>query len=357
MSIVSKRVQAAKDLAAKLAGENPTLENGACLIPFPDIGATTGRQTLREAETHVDKKRVISKAVRNGDLEVFPSAEIQPINTLRVATKRLLSQSTVQVGGLYLCPVAKLEEVLLGLESIQAQFDVEVQSLGGRYDSVIEEHKRKNPDIAHLIERHRLSWGEFVVPFKFRINPALAVQPLLGESDEMVEAAAQSLWEEIAAEAKTQHRTSFAKAEKVTQKAVKAVARLRDKLVNLSFLHGGIDAVVDKFNEVFESLPKTGYLEGGDFHRMAHFVLSISDENNLRMMADGTYAVEGDEEEEIAGSVEVGSEITIFESIAQTVIPGFESLTTDNGFNFDDFAACSTSIPVVHNSASEWGSF
>lgn len=324
MSNVSKQVQAAKDLAAKLAEQNPTMESGACLIPFPDIGATSGRITLKEAETLVDGAKVNSKAVRNGDLEVFPAKELQVFNSIRVAVKRLLNHYTVEVGGMYLCPISKLDAVLAGIEEKKGEFLNELANLGNRYEAILAEHKKKNPEIAHLIQRHRLEWQAFQNPFRFRMNPVLAVSPLFGNSDELAQSAAQSLWEEIAAEARTQHRTSFFGQERVSQKAVKAVARLRDKLVNLSFLHHGIDSVVDYFDEVFSALPKAGYVEDGSFMKLAHFVAVIADENNLRLMADGKYRINIIQPEEAEETVEAEQPVVAEQAAAE--LESFNSL-------------------------------
>lgn len=362
MSNVSKQVQAAKDLAEAITEKNPTMETGACLIPLPDIGATSGRITLKEAETLVDGSKVTSKAVRNGDLEVFPAKELQVFNSIRVAVKRLLGQYAVEVGGMYLCPIAKLDMVISGIEEQKSKFQNELANLGNRYEAILAEHRKSNPEIAHLIQRHRLEWQAFQNPFRFRMNPVLAVSPLFGNSDELAQSAAQSLWEEIAAEARTQHRTSFFGQERVSQKGVKAFRRLRDKLVNLSFLHHGIDSVVDWFDEVFETLPKAGYVENGDFHRLACFISVIADETNLRMMADGKYKIDLVQPEE-----DVQEDFGDVQTFAQQEIADadvFEDISADFDMELEqpDLAieaviraaqAAAQSVPVN----TDWGSF
>lgn len=360
MSNVSKQVQAAKDMAAQLTEANPTMENGACLIPFPDIGATSGRITLKEAETLVDGAKVNSKAVRNGDLEVFPAKELQVFNSIRVAVKRLLNHYTVEVGGMYLCPISKLDVVIAGIEEKKGEFLNELANLGNRYEAILAEHKKKNPEISHLIQRHRLEWQAFQNPFRFHMNPVLAVSPLFGNSDELAQSAAQSLWEEIAAEARTQHRTSFFGQERVSQKAVKAVGRLRDKLVNLSFLHHGMDSVVDYFDEVFSTLPKTGYVEDGNFMKLAHFVSVIADENNLRLMADGKYQITINEPEEVEETVLAEQPVVADHAAAELdSFNCFESFETELPQEDMTAALVAAAQAAAHQAPAElsWGSF
>ncbi|WP_240224716.1 DUF3150 domain-containing protein [Rheinheimera hassiensis] len=295
-------VQQAKDLAEKIANDNPSMANSACLVCAPEIGCTTGRITLRDAETVVDGQKVKSTALNGADLAVFPVKKLQPFNNLRVAAKRLFQNHTVQIGDLYLCPVEKLADVLAGVEELREKFEGELTSLQANYDSLVEDHKQNLPEVAHLIERNRLPWGQFSAPFKFKVNPPLAIRPLFDEDAEMLQSsAADTLWDEVAADAANQYKTSFAGKEKISQKGINAVKRLRSKLVNLSFLHDGIDRVVDRFDELFDKLPKAGYCEGGDFHMAAHFVLQISDAQRLRDEAEGLNgitALEVEEEQE-----------------------------------------------------------
>lgn len=287
----SAAVTAAKELAEKIVDTNPTIVDGACLVSLPDIGSTTGRIVLKDAETFVLGSKVTSQAVRNGDLEVYPAKDLQAFGTIRVAAKRLLKAHCVEVGNMFLCPIAQLSTVVEELEKLELQYQVEVDLLGQRYDSEIEKHKSKNPDIAILIEKHRLAWPAFSKSFRFKMGAVLAVSPLLGNADQMAEDAAKSLWDEVAADALDLHRKSFAGNESVTQRAVRPAQRIRDKLVNLSFLHSGIDQIVDQFDAVLNSLPKTGSVEGIDCLRLAHFLSGISTVEHLRMMAEDAYKI------------------------------------------------------------------
>lgn len=292
MSTQSIAVQKAKALAEEIVGTEPTILDGACLVTLPDIGATSGRITLKDAETFVQGSKVTSRAVRNGDLEVYPAKDLQVFNSIRAACKRILNAYSVQVGDLFLCPISQLDKVITLLEEQELKFKVELDLLGQRYDSVIEAHQKKNPDISALIQKHKVSWTAFSRSFRFRLGAVLAVNPLLGSADDLASAAALSLWDEIASDASTLHRQSFAGNQEVGQRAVSPAKKIRDKLVNLSFVHSGIDQIVNQFDEMLDALPKTGAVEGIDFLRLAHFLLGISTAENLRMMAEDSYRIE-----------------------------------------------------------------
>lgn len=341
----SAAVTAAKALAEKLVDTNPTIVDGACLVSLPDIGSTTGRIVLKDAETFVSGSKITSQAVRNGDLEVFPAKELQAFGTIRVAAKRLLKTYSVEVGDMYLCPIAQLSTVIAELEELQLQYLVEVDLLSQRYDPQIEIHKSKNPDIAGLIEKHRMPWGAFSKAFRFKMGAVLAVSPLLGDANQMAQDAAKSLWDEIAADALDLHRKSFAGNESVSQRAVRPAQRIRDKLVNLSFLHSGIDQIVDQFDAVLNSLPKTGPVEGIDCLRLAHFLSGISTVDHLRMMAEDAYKITLPEPEpELEEVIDVQQVAPAMEQAAVKTIPVQEQF-------FDDSAWLQPAVAAVQNDA------
>lgn len=361
-------VQQAKELAEKIANDNPSMANSACLVCAPEIGCTTGRITLRDAETVVDGKKVNSSALNGADLAVFPVKKLQPFNNLRVAAKRLLQNHTVQVGDLYLCPVEKLADVLAGVEELREKFEDELASLQANYDSLIEEHKQNLPEVAHLIERNRLPWGQFSAPFKFKVNPPLAIKPLFDEDAQLLQSsAADTLWDEVAADAANQYKTSFAGKEKISQKGINAVKRLRSKLVNLSFLHDGIDRVVDRFDELFDKLPKAGYCEGGDFHMAAHFVLQISDAQRLRDEAEGLNGIAAleveEEQEELLQQEEVDVTATAETETLLVDTESGEEFEISDDVDFEpevDLAALvaqAQSQVTTSVSSDEWGGF
>ena len=121
-----------------------------------------------------------------------------------------------------------------------------------------------------------------------KVLPPIAVQPLFPEHESAIALTAiESLWKEITQEAKRQYKTSFAKGEKVDQKAKTALGRIRDKLVSMSFLDAGIDIVVETFDSVMSRLPKTGKIEGGLFHELAHFVSQLGEVDRLKATASG----------------------------------------------------------------------
>lgn len=355
--VESQAVKAAKALATQL-GQNPTMTEGACLLSLPELSGTSGRITLREAEMRVDGHTVTGQSVRNGDLEVFPASELQPFNTLRIAAKRIIAQHSVELGGkLFLCPIKRLDVVVFELEELKNKFDRELASLKLRYDSILEAHKKKNPSVAHLIARHQMVWDEFVKPFGFKLNPVLAVSPLMGDVDGMAASAADQLWKELASDARAQHRTSIAGKEGVSQRAVKALLKIRDKLINLSFLHSGIDRFVDEMNEIFISLPKTGEVKGHDLLKLSHLVLFLSNEENLRLAAEGKYAIPQPDEPEVEEPEEIeaaeADEVTWEEDVPFSTDEDFDPSDV-HGFDEFQIPPPSAGLEVLETG---WGSF
>jgi hypothetical protein len=363
----SAAVTAAKALAEKIVDTNPTIVDGACLVSLPDIGSTTGRIVLKDAETFVLGSKITSQAVRNGDLEVYPAKDLQAFGTIRVAAKRLLKAYSVEVGDMYLCPIAQLPTVIAELEELQLQYQVEVDLLSRRYDSEIEKHKSKNPDIALLIEKHRLAWGAFSKSFRYKMGAVLAVSPLLGDANQIAQDATNSLWDDVAADALDLHRKSFAGNESVSQRAVRPAQRIRDKLVNLSFLHSGIDQIIDQFDAVLNSLPKTGPVVGIDCLRLAHFLLGISTTDHLRMMAEDAYIITLPEPEPEPEEVIVEQTASVMEQPAANTTLVQEQIFNDSAWQQPAVSGVvdglfesdlmSQTVPQVDVVTDGWGGF
>lgn len=350
-------LQKARDLASKVAQMNPSMKDSACLVALPVINCPSGRLKIDEAETLVDGQVVKSTALSKSDLEIFPTKELQPFNSLRIAAKRVVSTQCVEVGGLYLAPVEKLESIMKELNEIKLKYDVALGTLSHQYDQILTNHQKGNPQVAHLIARHKMSLQSFLSGFGFRINPPLSVAPLFeDDADAIKTEATLSLWDEVAKEAQSHHKTSFAGKEKASQRAIGALRRLRSKMLGLSFLHDGIDRVVDKFDELLGTLPKTGYLEGGDFYKVAHFVLQISDAQRLRDQADGSDAITGLEVEEVEVDEVISQDTSEEPELIATTQPLM--LETDGALADEDELI----IPQVQQNAFEfsadaWGGF
>ena len=290
-------LEAAKKVAQEVATKNPSLNNSACMMALPTLSYPTGKKTLSESETMVDGVKIEGEALNKVDLDWFPQKRLAPFNTLRKAAKSLMAKSSVEVGGLYIVSVECLPNLMEQLIAYQNKWDKAFIDLVQNYEIWLEEHLKsdKNKNLTDVIKKCAMTVGEFSSGFRFAINPAMKVETLFSEqTTSFAGEVALSLWDEVAKMAEDIHKSLFlnAKEKLLSQKGITSIKKLRNKLVNLSFVHDGVDLIVARFDEVMSTMPKTGPVENLDYYKAAHMVLQFSSAARLKAEADGLDGLE-----------------------------------------------------------------
>lgn len=259
------------------------LQEGACLISV-EIQGACGERTLPESKSLIEGEVLDSDLLSGTKLRWFPKGKLQFTNSLAKEVSRELRKFGVSFSkGATMVPIAQLGELASKLEDIEAKFYEEVNTLRQHYDETIAEHKTKNANISHLIERCVEPVDRFTGRFTFKVNPPMAIQPLFDEDEKVMAAtAAERLLEEIAADAAKIYKKSLSGAEKAGRTKMRGIVALKDKLLNLSFIDPSIARVALAFEDLFSKLPKTYPIEGGDFQMVAHFIAAASDPEKLR---------------------------------------------------------------------------
>ncbi|PTC01261.1 hypothetical protein C9975_02995 [Thalassospira xiamenensis] len=289
-------VAEAKAKAKELA-DNASLDikSGACLISV-DVQGACGERTLADSKSMLDGEVLESNLLSGTKLRWFPNDELRFVSTKSNAVRRVLAQSGIKfANGATLIPISSLPDVIEDLEKLKGEFEEHVTDVYHRYAGIIAEHKRENADIERHIDKCVEESEKFCGRFIFKVHSPMAIQPLFdGDEDNMASTAAETLLDEVAAEANRIWAKSLSGAERATFKKTRPVLSLRDKLLNLSFLDPRIQRVALKFDEVMDSLPKTYPIEGGDFHKLASFVLLCSDPEKLASYGDGGDELDSD---------------------------------------------------------------
>lgn len=282
-------LESAKDVAQVAADkENLDLKSGACLVSI-DIRGCCGQATLPEAKAVIQGEELDSSLVTGTTLQWFPKPKLKFVNKYVQQANRTMNAIGVQFSkGLTLIPLLKLPELIERLDEMQQSFIDEVDEICENYDDILYDFKEDNQEVAEYIEALRYQVTDFRGRFVFTMTPPMAVSLLFDEDvAEESHRVVLTLWDEVAEAAEALYQNSFIGKERISQKAVSAVKKLRGKLLSLSFLHDGIDTVIDGFDNILSSLPDKGYVEGNGFNALAHFVLQMSDAERLRMIAEG----------------------------------------------------------------------
>ena len=294
--------------AKNAVNANPSLKDGACLMAVQVTGSC-GEATLSRAAMLLEGQTIESELVKGTTLQWFPKEHLRFVNKTLQRINRMFSTKGVAFGkGLTMVPLSIADDIQAEIDAAKATFEEDVNELVNVFDEAVEKHKDNNPDTATLIERYKMDVEQFKGRFIFKSIPPMAVQPLFeDDEDELRGTITQTLFEEVSSEAGKLAKGSFIGKEQCSQKAVSAIRKIKQKLVNLAFLDDGIFKIVMSFDEALDALPKTGPVEGGLFHRLANYLQSISNEETIRGIASGeiteTEALEDEVEEDLSQSL------------------------------------------------------
>ena len=287
MSLSNEAVANGKELAQ----QNISLKDGACLLGW-QLRSPCGESTLPNARIELDGQKVSSDQIKGSKLQWFPKSKLKLTTKYNNRLTRTFNSYGVKYGDFTVVPTARLDELNRELEAIKRDWQDEVTALMADYDHSITQHMDANIDIAALIKKYALSKLEFESKFKLTFTKPLAMKALFVEDEDGInEDVADSLWQEIAKEASTVYKVNWFKdkrpVSRVSQKVRSPFRRMMNKLVDLSFVDEGIENVVTTIQEVLKNLPTSGYIEGHALSELTNWLLVMSNEDTLRLHAEG----------------------------------------------------------------------
>lgn len=202
--------------------------------------------------------------------------------------KRLRRQYGITINGMCVVPKASLDAFYHGVKTAKDEFLDKRDHLLAQLPALLEEHKKANPDIANLIDDKSLDVNQLRGKYSFKESIPLAVTLHRPEDKDNFEiSAVDALFEELASEWNDNYKKSFANKDRVSQRALKYFTASMDKLLRLAWLNEGIYRVIDTMQEVLAKMPKTGWIEKGDFNELARYALLLSNKDGLMAHANG----------------------------------------------------------------------
>lgn len=283
--------QQAQENAQLITQQNSALLEGCCLMGS-NIRSCSGERTLPNATIEIDGEKISSSCVKGSKIQWFPRKKLSITTKYTARISRLMMSVGVKFGDMTVVPKSKLADLQPQLEEIYKEWTTDVNDLVVNFDDIMEEHVKENASIAGLIRKFALDKHVFQQSFKLTYLPPLAIQPLCEDDIGEIEAAvAMTMWEEIAKEALNLYKASWFKdkapVHRVSQAIRNPLKRLKEKLLSLSFLDEGVINVTRSFDDLFNNLPRSGYIEGHEFLQLTNFVHVLSDQVKLKMHAEG----------------------------------------------------------------------
>lgn len=330
------------------------LEKGVCVVNVITLAAC-GEKALPKVKVELDGKLEDSDSIKGAKIRWFPKEPLNFVSKAKQAISRTLNAYGVRWGDMTIVPLARLGELQCEIAAIEADWKLSLDDMLDNYDSLVSDWQMSNLDVADIMRRYTLDRNEFGGRFKMKMLPPVAFNPLIADGDtesaeELAEDILGNLYEEVSKMASDIYDRSFFVADASGRKVARTKAnrrikdsfqRLISKLQGLSFLDSNIEKVVAQTNEVLDSMPKAGWIEGANLANLARWTLVMSNSDMLKNHASNEFLLE--EEPEVivddfgvlgeTVSTSLDEDLTVFESEPeQNPDPLSAEISVDNSF-------------------------
>lgn len=266
------------------------LDNIVCV--FLDIHLWTGRKKLRPEDLKVTVGSIPPEKLASlGSKKICDPAELATFGALKKRAERACEAHGIRFLGGYAIPQEKANELVADLNLVQAEFESEKIGFLSRYDTALQSWIADNSEWASIIRaavepvetvRRQLRFGHQT----FKIGAASSESD--AEVNEGLDAKLGTLGDrlifEISRDAEKAWETSFRGKDKVTQKSLRPLRALLDKLKGLSFLDSRATAMANRIEAGLSALPKHGPIEGQDLNALIGLVLQLADPNGVKSL-------------------------------------------------------------------------
>jgi len=203
-----------------------------------------------------------------GVKRVYDPEKLKDFLSLRRKAERLCQNYGVKFLGGYAVGKDKAPVVVEKLEEIKKEFEEQKNAFLEDYEKACELWFNKVPDKWKQAIKNAIEPKEKVeraISFNYQAYNVQGIDGISATLEEAFDGLPREIARNIREIATDVYEKSFSGKEKVSQKALRPLKALSEKLDSLSFLDSEIAAKATELNATLtQSLPKKGYLEGRD---------------------------------------------------------------------------------------------
>ena len=248
------------------------------LVIAPAITIWSARKKMNPEDYGLEKDSLPPDEIASlGVKKLCPLEKLRPFAMLKARATSLLARHGVPfLPGAWLIPADDAAYINKALGQIKAEFEHEKDAFLMEYDSICADWVKQHPEYAEMLSRSmaspdyvrsRLAFGWRAFSLKMTRNSNI--------KDEM-ENLGNSVFADIAKEAKCVQREVFSGKETVTQKALSPIRNLGEKLRALSFIHPQIGMANTLVKFCLEHMPAKGEISGAHLGMVMALVTLLS---------------------------------------------------------------------------------
>lgn len=233
-----------------------------------------------------------------GTKAIADPEKLKRINSLGKRIHRECEKVCLKAFGAYGTSIEAGETLLARLQGLKDEHETLISEYLDSYEQSNTEWIAEHPEWEEWLRNSMMSRGEIENRFKFEyqaykitsggqgalMNEGLQQEQngLLGQLLSEIEKMANDAWV-----------TSFENRDKAGQKSLSPIRTILNKLKTLSYISGKVNVLIKRVNDVLDSMPKTGPIEGaalssvcgllnllGSYQRMTDFINQVPQHQN-----------------------------------------------------------------------------
>lgn len=257
-----------------------------------DITTYTGRKSLSKSE----KARIGVDAPEDlmsvGFKKVIDPKEVAVFQRLKKATERACYKHGTRFLGGYAIEESKANELVAELEAIKAEYEDERTKFINSYADKVAAWRAQHAGWESMINDEM---DAKTLRNKLRFNiQTFQVVPVDNKTSNLhsvVKNMGGNVLREIGRDANTLWNNSLQGREKVSQKVLRPLRVMAEKLKSLSFVDARLHPLATHIESVLASLPKAGLMDGGDLAKISGLVLILARGDGNIPHAEATEAI------------------------------------------------------------------
>jgi len=232
-----------------------------------------------------------------GSKKLVDPDRLAVFNRLKKEAERVCLQFGTRFMGGYAIPKTVADSVVGQLEGIQAQFLAAKQEFVSHYNSWVQEWVTRHPEFENIITKaiDDVAYVESRFGFEFfvvSVSPPTDLAPATqGRLDTQIDSLSDSLFKEVAQEAKLLIDRSLLGKDELTRNALRPFIRIRDKLDGLGFLDRRVQPVVETIDRLLARCPKKGPITGSFLSEVMSHAFLLSDPEKTKLHGAGLMSI------------------------------------------------------------------
>jgi len=252
-----------------------------------DVHIWSGRKKLTAADLNLDGEEIPPEELASlGAKKICHPILLTKFQALRRRAERICESSGVRFLGGFAIPEEKAEEVAKELEAIAADFEDEKQKFLKSYTENMQAWLTNLPDRWRTMVEQAVESSDHVanrLSFGFQTFQVSGVEGLKGSLEKATSGLGDQLFREIGQTSRLVWSQSFQSRTRVSQKALRPIRSILEKAQGLVFIQPSLAPVIASIEQELAGLPKSGYMEGRDFHTLVGILNTLSSLDNLNL--------------------------------------------------------------------------